>query len=513
MMGLDPGEQRIEPALERQDARAVTAGVSGTSRRGEAYELFRDLDARRSPEELHAMAHIKRFVELVQGDQDFRQALAHGDRRLAAEERGLEIDPFDILPLYDHRYLHLCSTGELDEWPLAKAWSERVWRLRSVRDLMRREASTAEVCPQFESWRERQIRRNDSELGERNNEVLSYPLVAFELSQGCTVGCWFCGLSAESFRGNFRYTAGNARLWRECLETLQDLLGPGIGTSFCYWATDPMDNPDYLRFIEDFHRVTGRVPQTTTAAPLADVARTRRVLDFQRRHRSVFDRFSIITLKDLHAVHREFSPEEMLDILLVLQHKEAVAKKRVAGRALVHYERLRSLGKAGKLEPALGSYGTIACFAGFLVRMVPRSVELVSPCKASVEHPDGYIVWDRGSFADARGLRDACERMIASRMPERLAPADTLAFRKDLRYQPIENGFSLAGGEASHLFCDGPYLRELGDLIAAGGQTVASLRRALVDRGADFFAVGGTLGGLFAAGLLDETRSGAGEAS
>ena len=65
--------------------------------------------------------------------------------------------------------------------------------------------------------------------------------------------------------------AENARLWRAILDHWVDLFGTAAQTGFCYWATDPADNPDYPRFIEDYHAATGNLPQTTTAAPLRDL--------------------------------------------------------------------------------------------------------------------------------------------------------------------------------------------------------------------------------------------------
>jgi len=33
------------------------------------------------------------------------------------------------------------------------------------------------------------------------------------------------------------------------------------GRGFCYWGTDPMDNPDYEKFCLDFHEVLGIFPK------------------------------------------------------------------------------------------------------------------------------------------------------------------------------------------------------------------------------------------------------------
>ena len=151
--------------------------------------------------------------------------------------------------------------------------------------------------------------------------MITHPILAFELSAGCTIGCWFCGVSADRFHGNFAYTAENARLWRAILDHCVDLFGTGAQTGFCYWATDPTDNPDYPRFLADYHAATGNLPQTTTAAPLKNLAFTREILRLSDQHRCVINRFSILTLRILDAVHAAFSAEELMGVELVLQNR------------------------------------------------------------------------------------------------------------------------------------------------------------------------------------------------
>ena len=54
--------------------------------------------------------------------------------------------------------------------------------------------------------------------------MTQFPL-AFELSEGCSVGCPFCGFAVKGLRGIFRYTDENALLWRETLRRLHALIG------------------------------------------------------------------------------------------------------------------------------------------------------------------------------------------------------------------------------------------------------------------------------------------------
>lgn len=46
--------------------------------------------------------------------------------------------------------------------------------------------------------------------------MIQAPLM-FELSEGCSVGCPFCGVAAMKLRGVFRYTEEHVALWQETL--------------------------------------------------------------------------------------------------------------------------------------------------------------------------------------------------------------------------------------------------------------------------------------------------------
>jgi hypothetical protein len=247
------------------------------------------------------------------------------------------------------------------------------------------------------------------------------------------------------------------------------------------------------------------MPQTTTAAPMRDVALTREVMEMQRRNRTVINRFSITSLRTLRAVHAEFTADELLDIELVMQHKEAITAKALAGDALISYEKLKKNGREGKLPHLGASYGTIACVAGFLVNMIERSVMLVSPCRASARFPKGYKVYAQANFKTAAEFEDVCRTMIRDQMPSHLRPGDRLAFRADLQYAELADGFRLEN-EFDVLTLEGrPFIRELGALIAAGTHTAGTAQDHLLDDGADFFTINRALQDLFDSGLLAES--------
>jgi radical SAM family RiPP maturation amino acid epimerase len=472
-----------------------------------ATEHYRGMFTSRTPEEFRTLAHIKRFMERLVGDPGFRQELAdHIDEpRPVAERYGIDLDPLDLQPLWDRRYLRFRRQKEAERWPLAGLWDRYMDQMIMHRDLMRLEGSTAESHPVFHAWRERQVQRSESELG-GSAPAVTHPLIAFELSEGCTVGCWFCGLSAERFKGYFPYTPENSALWRGMVTVVNDVFGSASSTGFCYWATDPCDNPDYDRFLEDYYHITGTLPQTTTAAPLKDEALTRRVLRLFEQYRTVTNRFSVLTVKHLNKIHAAFTPEELMGVELVLQNKEALATKADAGRAKTLRQTLRAAGKSDRIDKMAGDHTTIACVSGFLVNMMERKVRLVTPVPGSTRWPLGYRVIGERQFDGVSEFRAALEALIETHAKPILPPDEVVQFRPDLRYEALEKGFILRARGMYHSFNNAECGRQIGDMIAAGRYTPGDIVEALATEGINVFVVAHVLDSLFRDGLIDEYR-------
>jgi radical SAM family RiPP maturation amino acid epimerase len=375
--------------------------------------------------------------------------------------------------------------------------------MAECRELYLRAGDCSEANARFHAWRQRQIRRAASELGAMAIEV-THPILAFELSAGCSIGCWFCGISAERFQGNFLYTDENADLWRSILGHSVELFGMAAQTGFCYWATDPSDNPDYPKFIEDYFFITGSLPQTTTAAPLRNVEFTRNVLQLADRYRCLTNRFSILSLRIFDAVHQTFSAEELMGVELVLQNRESLAAKALAGRARDRHEKLLSAGKAGSMGTIEASQPTIACVSGFLVNMVNRTIQLVTPTRSGERWPLGYRIHGERRFATARDFRLAIESLIDAHMPKCVASSDVVSFRDDLAYAPNSDGFELNTAHGGFALGGFPGAALLGDLIHQGNQTGGEIQRTLTSAGADFLVTASALQQLFDHGLLNE---------
>jgi radical SAM family RiPP maturation amino acid epimerase len=468
-----------------------------------AAEKYRQVFEKRGPDEIRLLAQVKRFLERYQGDPQFRNQLddATADLRLVAKTYEIDIDPRQVLPLFhsDHRRFPFAE-GD-DRWPLVKVWDNYRGELLALRDASHLNGSCAEASPRFHAWRRRQINRCASELGPLGSDI-THPIVAFELSAGCSIGCWFCGVSAERFQGSFPYTQENARSWRAMIEEAADMFGPAVQHGFCYWATDPSDNPDYPKFLEDYYLLTGSLPQTTTAAPFKDLVWTRQVMDLYNNHRCMPNRFSILTLKTLDRVHATFTAEELIGVELVLHNRGSLQNRAVVGRARERQQTaLRSFPPEGSTEVAPEN-STIACVSGFLVNMVKRSVQLITPTMASDRWPLGYRIFGTRNFVTPRDFRAALEDLIAAHMPENLAPADVVNFRKDLSYERDPSGFQLRSHSTGFAFKGFTGAGLLGDLIHQGSMTVGEIQAVLTRSDHNIFVIASALQKLFEHGVL-----------
>lgn len=447
--------------------------------------------------DLRALADVKRFIERYVADGVFRRKFAD-DPHGAVKEYGLRANPDALRPMRD-------QTGAFTGIRLLDS---RIQALCDRYDremtgwMMRRRQAAFIAHPRYRAWWQRQVARNDSELSAAVNKRDAHVPACFELSKGCSVGCWFCGIAAEKFEGPFPYTPANAHLWRETLEVVREIAGPAAETSICYWATDPFDNPDYESFVADFHGVMGVLPATTTAVPHKDLARTRAFLGMLGQYGFAWNRFSILTPSILDRVHAEFTPEELVWTGMDLLTKESLTKKSVAGRAR---EQLRKEGKLDPVERGEELRGTtIACVTGFLFNMVERRVKLISPCRANDRWPLGYRIYDEGTFADGKELRALIEAMIATHMPESLRGGDRVRFRGDLRYEPTADGFVLATQYEKHAIRDPKFGAMIAALISRGTYTLDELRAECGRAGMPEGFLNACVQALFDAGMLDD---------
>ena len=471
----------------------------------EAIAGYRRIFERRTEEQLSTLANIKRFMECLSGDSDFRQGLKDNpdDPSALMKEYGIPLDALELLPVWHTQYMKHRYTEEGKKWPLAHIWDEYMQEMITHRDILRDHGSMEKIHPRFHAWRERQLKRAVSELG-GSAQSITHPILSFELSEGCSVGCWFCGISADKFAGHYSYTSENAALWQGILGDCDDLFGEATQTGYCYWATDPSDNPDYPKFIEDYYKTTGMLPQTTTAAPLKNVPLTREILALFDKYRCITNRFSVLTLRQMRAIHAEFTPEELMGVELVLQNKESLTVKASAGRAMDRKKKLESQGKDNKISLLEGDHSTIACVSGFLINMPNKVVRLASPTRAGKLWPKGYRVYAEAHFETVEDFRRVVEEMIDAHMPESVPSFETLAFRSDFEYTGLPEGFQLNNGINKHTVKGFSFTARLGELVSEGDKSAGTVMGELISSGEDIFLVNEMLQNLFDNSLFND---------
>lgn len=447
--------------------------------------------------DLISLSQVKRFYERWRADKKFREQMNQNPYGVI-NRYNLKVDPEQVRPIWD---------SEFDQKRFKESGiSDPLKRLQQHLAKGEKEAESKHHLPSlknphFKAWRERQIARVASQFDPPHHSATLHAPTSFELSRGCSIGCWFCGVSAPRLDDIFYYTQENARLWCEVLELMNTILGSAAGEGFCYWATDPLDNPDYEKFCCDFQEILGNFPQTTTAQPLKDPTRTRLLLQLSIEKGCKLNRFSILSLKALDQLYDEFSAEELAGVGLVLQNPEAGLEKANVGRV-----RERNKNKAGKSGEMLEKLAqpTIACVTGFLFNMVERSVKLISPCKADDRWPNGYRIYDEGIFTNVSDLETLLERMIADHMPLTVRESDRIRFRPDLKYESLSNGFQLSTQYLTRTFRNVPYLRELGEIIQEGDKTAGEIASWFKVLGVPPVNTFSSLNRLFSKGVLDD---------
>lgn len=249
----------------------------------------------------------------------------------------------------------------------------------------------------------------------RHSNIFYYP-IAFELGEGCTVQCPFCGVSADEWKGNFMYTSENGRMWCRILEISQKLLGKVVGTAPCYYGTEPFDNPDYEKFLEDFYRLTGEYPQTTTAVAERDPGRVRKLFtmlgDEYLAQAAV--RLSIRTKQQFYSIMKEYTPEELRYVELLPNNIESMYSYSLSGRARQHVKDFP--------KEKMNERYSISCIAGVKVNMARKTITMMEPEIPEERFPNGVRIYETCSFGDEKDyeekLKTLLERYVHPDLPQ-----------------------------------------------------------------------------------------------
>ena len=250
--------------------------------------------------------------------------------------------------------------------------------------------------PKMLKWYENRIEQS---LQQGLDKRLYLPM-AFELSQGCSVGCPFCGLAANKLSGIFEANSRNIELFEKIVNCSMDIIGPAAGKGILYYATEPLDNPNYEVFADIMFKKTGIIPQITTAVPLRDVSRIKKLLKQLNDNAKAYYRFSVLTVADLFRIYDSYQPEELLYTLIEPRFSETFC-----------------FSSTGRQAIRDNNYsGTISCIVGFVVNMYSRTISLRYLCEADKWHPNGECIVYTMGFRDALEYEYILLEMIDKKM-------------------------------------------------------------------------------------------------
>ncbi len=418
--------------------------------------------------------YIKYLMENYAADPSFRERLQARPQE-TLQERGIPLDAEMALEACDM----LCGQAREMRTP-----EEQNRYLQEYRAYQREIVEEYEIRIADDAFAEREIClwsrqvhrrcRMESRQIRKHGAIHYFPLL-FELGDGCSVQCPFCGVDAPRWRENFAYTPENAGLWREILKRSVRYLGRVAGTSSCYMATEPFDNPDYEKFVYDFRAVTGLVPQTTTAVAERDPERIRafmKELGPDAMGKAAM-RFSIRSLRQLEKIQEIYRPDELKDIELLPNNPESLTKYSLSGRAIRLCERMGEKGREKFIR-----YG-ISCTAGLRVNLVKKTMEFIEPELPSGEYPNGYCIRETLGFADADEFETGMKHLFGTWARAELPEDRVLHFNAVCRIAEKEDCVEFWGdGVGCSLAKDEDFLRAV-RIVREAASTFAEVCRTL----------------------------------
>lgn len=390
---------------------------------------------------------FKRIYEYYQAEPSFRAMLMENPGKAAESQELLAKDGYEIKDA-----VLAIVKGAFPEQEKNPYWQEFSRRNRETIAFTSKVMSgTCYKNRQAAAFVSRSLRRCRMESADvRMHGQIRFVPIAFELSEGCRVHCSFCGLNAGMWEKNFVYGNGGAGLWREILSESFDFFGDILGQAPLYFATEPLDNPDYEDFLEEVYRLTGQIPQTTTAAADRDAGRTKRLLSYLGDGRLFGKgrfRFSVISLSQFRRIMDAFSPEELADVELIFNHPESLNRFSDSGRA-------RGLASARQMIRY-----SVSCLAGVRVNLCSKKITFMEPVLPGADFPDGCRYRETVSFTNAvefgRCLRELFEKYAHTVVPwDRILTLNkevSVCFGKN---QTILEGDGIGFGLARNLYTD-----------------------------------------------------------
>ncbi|WP_269517548.1 radical SAM family RiPP maturation amino acid epimerase [Alteromonas sp. BMJM2] len=396
------------------------------------------------PEGKSILSALKMFTEIFAADPQLRTRIAT-DTVSAIE--GLPIAEYvnsaaEFAPLWQER---ADNVAQIDferhiNRPLLDAYNQ--YNTIRLNYLDGTKNDSYEQCNNnYRLWCEVEKARSKFELGVHDSKVVHAPF-AIELNQGCSVGCWFCGVSAEKLTEKSIYDRFEKE-WKGICSALNRYFGDNCRKGFLYWATEPMDSTDYEKFQSDFIAETGYIPQVTTAVGHKHVDRIKRILREPNAKLATIHRFSCLSVAQLKRVHREFNSVELLFTECIPQNKESIFSKANAGKArnseFIAYK-LGDVSEEVQRKIMSKVSPSIACVSGFLINITTKNIKLISPCPATNEWPNGYRIYADVSYTDVIDFETKLKDMVNAR----LAQEKALSFIDGINVSNLDNGFCIS---------------------------------------------------------------------
>ncbi len=476
-----------------------------------------------TPIELEKVVRVKRFFEVVNGADDFREAFINGsfsqDQIDYLAEIGVDFDIRDLSLFWEDPegqlgHALLCG-AKLEEMPtglreriarapLVSLWFRYLENKRRKNSFQQQWSFRIPQNPRFDAWRERRIAATHSELG-HFGLFIDHPILAIELTEGCSKGCWFCAFAANKLSGVLDFET-NRQYFRDVATALTELFGRNeAAMTLLYYGTEPHDNPHYTDYLKEFADITGHLTCTATAAP-DDVEWVRGLLTLYREKDLPWPRMSVLTRKMLDRIHRGFTPDELRDVEMIMQMKSESRPKVSGGRILEDRAGLREREDGTYLDKVVPQ-GSIACVSGFLINLLKKTIQVVSPCYTSQKWPFGYRIYDSATFTDASDFKSVMETLIERCMPVTPPADDIVRFRDDLIFKPATGGFDLVAPNQVHHFKGESLWGPIGALAAEGEHTFRQIGEQLMANGeSNPLLIGMALNKLFDGGFLDEVK-------
>lgn len=367
------------------------------------------------------VAHTKRAMELVALIPSAADEL-RDDAEGFIKKYKLKIDDIEglkktVLPEYvDYRNKFLSYSKKEDKnveevHELLRDMPETLFRYGQFfsNKIYARDRLKDTVCvpknERMKKWRERQIYRCQGSIGGANESFI-HTVITYELADGCSVGCEFCGLSAGKLKKLFRYTDENAKLFKEVIRVCHEELGDAAGQGMMYFATEPLDNPDYEEFEKDYYNEFHVIPQITTAVPDRDIERTRQfVHELYKKPGGYVHRFTLRSLDMAHKILESFTPEELVLVELIPQYKEAPS--------FVQYTVVGKQAEVSdKRTDGIEDPGTICCVDGFRVNFAKKEISVFTPCHMSKDYPNGIAIAKTLEFNSSEDFREKLKYLI-----------------------------------------------------------------------------------------------------